>query len=100
MGADGTADMVGSLLKELSVAHVRFNPNGYTNAITRRRIYWTMVSSIRWYQSARRAAFTLRFTSMSRTEREVLAQHIAWLRLSPQVTATGRQQPALQGKRA
>src|ERR1700730_5676335 len=38
-----------------------------------------MVSSIRWYQSARRAAFTLRFTSMSQTEREVLVQHTAVL---------------------
>jgi hypothetical protein len=33
-----------------------------------------MVSSIRWYQSAQRAAFTLRFTSTFQTEREVLVQ--------------------------
>jgi hypothetical protein len=32
------------------------------------------VSSIRWYQSARRAAFTLRFTSTPQAEREVLVQ--------------------------
>src|ERR1700731_3243469 len=38
-----------------------------------------MGSSIRWYQSARRAAFTLRFTSMSQTERDVLVQHTAIL---------------------
>jgi len=38
-----------------------------------------MVSSILWYQSARRAAFTVAFPSMLRTRVNLLAWHIAIL---------------------
>jgi enamine deaminase RidA (YjgF/YER057c/UK114 family) len=44
IGADDTADMAGSLLNELSVAQMPSSVNA---------IYWTMVSSILWDQSAR-----------------------------------------------
>jgi hypothetical protein len=62
---DDTTDMMDSLLKELSVAQVR-----YTDAIKREGIYWTMVSSILWDQSARPAALTLPFPSTPRTAPE------------------------------
>lgn len=60
-----TTDMMDSLLKEFSVAPMR-----YTDAIKREGIYYTMVSSILWDQSARRAALTLPFPSTPRKARE------------------------------
>jgi len=73
LGADETADIVGSLLKELSVAHIRFNRICDTQMSSSvNRIYWTIVSSILWDQSARRAAFVRPLPSTPRTARESL----------------------------
>jgi hypothetical protein len=71
--------MVGSLLKEPSVAHLRFNRMRYTDATSVKAnllddgIVDTLASV------GATSALTLPFPSTPRTARESLAQHIAFL---------------------